>query len=280
MRRPGTHRVLWVAPGVAVAGLAGWLALRAPATERDWTAEHARQPTAAVASDTVTVRDVRAFTWRAGAPPLERWETRTYDLRRLDRAWLGLVPLSASMRAPAHLFLSFGFGDSTFVTVSAEGRREAGETFGLVAGMLRRFELIVVVADERDFFGRRVVQDGDPIYLFPVRATPAQLRALFTAMLGRATALDGAPEFYHTAWNNCTTNIVDQVNALAPGRIPPGWRTLLPGYADDLARALGLIEGGADAAAARARYRVDAAARAALDAPDFSRRLRGALPPP
>lgn len=280
MRRPGTRRALLLAPAVALAGLAGWLALRTPATRRDWVAEHARQPTAAITGDSATVRDVRAFTWRAGAPPLERWETRTYDLRRLDRAWFGLVPLSASLRAPAHLFLSFGFGDSAFVTVSVEGRREAGERFGLLAGMLRRFELIYVVADERDFFGRRVVQDGDPIYLFPVRATPAQLRALLTAMLGRASALDAAPEFYHSVVNNCTTNIVDHVNALAPGRIPPGWKVLLPGYADDVARALGLIEGGADAADARARYRVDGLARAALDSAGFSLRLRRAASRP
>ena len=45
----------------------------------------------------------------------------------------------------------------------------------------------------------------DTVYLYPVKASRAALRALFVDVLGRANALAVQPEFYNTAVNNCTT---------------------------------------------------------------------------
>ena len=76
-------------------------------------------------------------------------------------------------------------------------------------------------------------------------------------MVRRANALAARPEFYNTLTNSCTSNLVAHVNAIAPGRIPAGWRTLLPGYADEVALELGLIQGSASIDDARRRFRVN-----------------------
>ncbi|MGH7630137.1 MAG: DUF4105 domain-containing protein [Gemmatimonadales bacterium] len=269
-----TSRLVLVAASlVALAGLA-WLAARHPSNERAWSADHALLPRASFDGSRVGIVGVRNFRYGADGGVEPGYEERTYDLDRLDSVWFVLVPFSGRWRVPAHSFVSFGFGDSQFVGISVEARREADETYGVLPGLFRRYELMYVIADERDLLLRRVLHDRDQVYLYPVSASPEKARELFVAMVQRANALAGRPEFYNTLTNNCTSNLVEHVNAIAPGRIPAGWRTLLPGYADEVALELGLIEGGGSLEDARRRYRVnDRAVRHAAD-PAFSLRIR------
>jgi hypothetical protein len=131
-----------------------------------------------------------------------------------------------------------------------------------------------VVAEERDLLLRRVLQDSNAVYVYPVNASPERARELFVAMVRRANALADRPEFYNTLSNNCTSNLVEHVNAIAPGRIPAGWRTLLPGYADEVALELDLIQGSASVQEARLRYRVNERAVRYADDEAFSLRIR------
>jgi hypothetical protein len=93
-------------------------------------------------------------------------------------------------------------------------------------------------------------------------------------MLERANALQERPEFYNSFWNNCTSNLVRHVNQVAPGRIPAGWKVLLPGYTDEVALALGLIDARNDLATARTRFRVNDRARTAMASDSFSVLIR------
>lgn len=191
----------------------------------------------------LTIRDLRAFDHCApGDSTLARWDDRTYDLRQLDSLWFVLSPFGRDWRGPAHPFLSFGFGDTAFVGISVEARKEIGEDYSIWRGLGREYELMYVVADERDLLGLRVRCYADDVYLYPVRSTPERTRSLFTDMLARAEELARRPEFYQTAWNNCTTNVVDHANRVSTKRIPGGLRVLFPGYTDALARALELID--------------------------------------
>jgi hypothetical protein len=107
-----------------------------------------------------------------------------------------------------------------------------------------------------------------------VRGTREAIRAMLVGMLERANALQERPEFYNSFWNNCTSNLVGHVNAVVPGRIPAGWKVALPGYTDEVALALGLIDAGTDVAAARARYRINDRARSAMASDSFSVLIR------
>jgi hypothetical protein len=264
--------------GIAAASLAAvlllWLGTRRPANERAWSPDHAVLPNASFEGARVRVVGVRNFHYSTDGTVEPGFEERTYDLERLTSVWFVLVPFSGRWRAPAHSFVSFGFGDSQFVGISVEARREADETYSVISGLLRRYELMYVMADERDLVLRRVFKDSNDVYLYPVNASPEKVRELFVGMVRRANQLARHPEFYNTAWNNCTSNLVEHVNAIAPGRIPAGWRTLLPGYADEVALELGLIQGSGSVDQVRRRYRVnERAARYAAD-PAFSLRIR------
>ncbi|MGQ0562530.1 MAG: Lnb N-terminal periplasmic domain-containing protein [Gemmatimonadota bacterium] len=252
----------------------GWISIR-PSNDRAWTIGQERTPYVTFAGSRLTIHNVRNFIWQQDGSAKVRWQDRTYDLDRLESVWFGLAPFERDNRGPAHTFLSFGFSDSQYVAISVEARRERNEDYSVLKGMLRRYEITYVIGDERDIIGLRSVR-GDDIYLYPIRTTPAKARALFVEMLERANSLNQEPEFYNTLTNNCTTNILDHANSVSPGRIPYGRQVLLPGYADELAQRLGLIDSSVPIEQIRARYLINERARAFARDPFFSLRMREA----
>ncbi len=243
-----------------------------PSNERAWIPEQSRLPAADFEATRVRIRNLRDFRYTDGEV-VQAWDDRTYDLSKLESVWYIVSPFSSEWRGPAHTFLSFGFADSQFVAISVEARKEAGEDYSMLKGMARRFELMYVIGDEEDLIRLRTDVWGDDVYVYPVRATPEAIRELFLRMLEAADALNASPEFYNTLTNNCTTNIIRHVNRVSPGRVPWGWRVLLPGYTDEVAEALGLLDTSEGIEAARRRYRINDRVPPPGD-PHFSLRIR------
>jgi hypothetical protein len=279
MRRTLRRTTKVVAVAITVLALVGWgaVGLRRPELDRDWTTDNARLPEARFEGSTVTVRDVRNFEWRTTTDYTPRWDTRRYDLARLESVWFLVEPFG-DFRGPAHTFVSFGFADSTggteYVAVSVELRKEVGESYHPVRGLFREYELFYVVGDERDLVRLRSNVRRDSVYLYRVQATPEQGRTLFRAMLERANQLRTAPEFYNTLTSSCTTNIVDHVNAIAPKRVPFSYKVLLPAFADELAYDLGLLDTTRTFGELKREALINARALAATDDSDFSARIR------
>lgn len=257
-----------------------WLVLVAitrPSNDRRWVPEQSRLPTALLEGDRLRVANVRHARYRSTTDFDLRWETHDYDLADLESAWFIVEPF-ADWRGPAHTFLSFGFRDGRHLAVSAEVRKEVGETYSPLAGLFRQYELMLVLGDERDLVGLRAAHRRDAVHLYRLRATPAQARALLERLLVQANALAARPAFYNTLTANCTTTIVDAVDALAPGTIPMSWRTRLPGYSDDLAFDLGLIDTTLPRDRYREAHRIDGLARdaeaAGLEGEAYSAAIR------
>jgi hypothetical protein len=267
-----------LAGGMALSALLAaqivWMAT-APRAERNWIPEQRVLPAVEVRGSLVTVRDLRNFRYSDRTTFTPAYDTRTYDLDRLESVWYVLSPFSQRWRGPAHSFVSFGFADSQFVSISVEARREVGETYGVFKGLFRRFELMYVIGDERDLIGQRAAYGTDRVYLYPVRTSTEKMRALFLAMVQRANSLREEPEFYNTVTNNCTSNVVAHVNQVAPRTVSAGIKTMLPGYTDEVAMRLGLINTELDLAGARERFLINDRARRAIGDPGFSLRIRG-----
>ena len=253
--------------------LIAWLVLLRPSNERDWNADQQRLATARIDGDRVTLANVRNFSYRSTSDFEPRWEDRNYDLARVESLWFVVEPFSGFPGA-AHTFLSFGFEGGEYLAVSAEIRKERGESFSPWKGLYRNYELMYVFGDERDLVRLRTEHRKDTVYVYPVRASREQVRATFLDVLQRANALVARPEFYNTATNTCTTNIVHHANRIQAGLVPLSWRMWLPGHSDALALQLGLIDFEGNLEQARARFRVNERAALAADAEDFSVRIR------
>jgi Domain of unknown function (DUF4105) len=252
-----------------------WVTLQSPRQVRTWSPEQSRLAQVSMEGPRVTINNVRDFPPDVPASDaVARYVKHDYDLDALDSVWFVLVPFSEAWRGPAHSFISFGFKDGRYLAVSIEGRREVGESYGMVAGLLRRFELIYVLGEERDLIGRRVAQASHDLYLYRINAQPEALRAAFLGVMNRAEGLRKTPEFYNTLLNNCTSNLIDHVNQVVPGKIRWDWRRLFPGYADEMALELGMIETKLTLEEARRNFRVNDRVREHLNAPDFSARIR------
>lgn len=274
-----TIRVVALAILVAVIIWLAFVLPRVPGADRSWTPEHRRLARAAFLDDSrVTIHDLRDFSYTSETSFTERYLERTYDLGTLESAWFVLTPFLTAWRGPAHAFVSFGFSGGDYVAISVEARREVGETYGFVSGVLRRFELAYIVGTERDLIGRRALHDGGDVLLYPIEAPRERLRQMFVEMLQRGNALQEHPEFYNTLANNCTSNLVDHVNRMIPGRIPSSLKTILPGYTDEVAHSLGLIDAHGSLDELRARFRINDRARAARPDDDFSAVIRGVAP--
>jgi len=250
-----------------------------PRRHEDYAPEHAVQAEVVRDGDLVHIANVRSFVHHADSTFAERYVTRSYHVPSLRRVWFGLSPF-AGWRGPAHAFLSFEFTDSRFVAISVEARKQQGESYSPLGGMLRRYELMMVIGEEPDVIGLRTSVWGDPVYLYPGRATPEQAQRLFLALLARSESLRREPEYYHTALNNCATNLAAAVNEVAAGRL--GWHHsfLLPGYSDTYAWEQGLLAIGGPPERVRQAYLINERARGVVGRADFSSYIRAAQPPP
>ncbi len=267
-RRP---RVRPFIAGATLAVIVAHLALVRPSHQRDWSPDQARLPQVTLVGAQATIAGSRHCRYRAVDDYDVAYERATWDLDAVASAWFIVEPFAT--RPAAHTFLSFGFDDGRYLAVSVEIRKQRGETFSPLAGMFRRYELMYVLGDERDLIGVRVLHRHDEVFLYPLRVTRAQARALLGDVLARVAAIEMAPEHYHTFLNSCSVNIARHVDRLWPGRVPWRAEVFLPADADRLVLELGLIDSDLPLAECRARHRVDPLAAADLGA-GFSTAIR------
>jgi hypothetical protein len=244
-----------------------------PSNDRDWVAGMEVMPWAEFKGDEVTIHNVRSCRYRTYDDFDTFYYDKTFDLNKLSTVDMIMVPFN-DMPSIAHTMLSFGFEDQDYVAVSVEIRREKGEKYNPIKGFLRQYELMYVVADERDVIPKNANHYPSEVYLYRSAATPEQARELFVDVMKRVDKLIDEPEFYNTLTNNCTTNIRNHINHLKPQRVPYDYRVLLPGYSDSLAYDLGLIVPQGSFQQTKERARINYQAYLYRDEADFSQKIR------
>jgi hypothetical protein len=176
-----------------------------------------------------------------------------------------------------HTFLSFIFDNAPPLSISIETRPEVGEGFNPIASLFKQFELIYVVGDERDLVRVRTNYRKETVYLYRLNSSPDDVRGLLMVYLKRINELADRPEFYHLLSNSCTINIIRYMNAAGrAGRFDI--RHLLNGMIDSYLYHSGRVDTTLPFDELRRRSRINEAAEAADDAPDFSDRIRASLP--
>ena len=221
----------------------------------------------------ILIQDLRRARYGPDTKPTEiLWQERRVNLADLKDVWFGISVFDT--RGFAHTFLSFDFGDGDPVVVSVEARQRPGQRYGIVKGLLDRFHLIYVMADERDVLGLRTHLRGEEVYFHPLTITQERARDLFLDLIERVNTLATWPEFYNTFTSNCT-------NALLRDAKFPVWRRyldkdiLLPAYSDKVAYEFGILDRTFPLEDLRAAARVDPNV-VTLDDPDFSEKIRAA----
>jgi hypothetical protein len=212
---------------LGLAGLLIWWTRLRPTHDGDWADDLAQMTTGTVEGNRVTLHNVRNFDWRSNTDYTQRWETRTYDLDRLQSVDM----IMSYWRGPAvaHMLVSFGFDDGSHVVFSVEVRRRKIQPFSEIGGFFKEFELSIIAADECDVIRLRTNVRGESVYLYRLQLPIAAVRSLFLGYIGEANSLFVAPRFYNTITVNCTTLVYQMMQRIV-GRLPLSYRLLFSGY--------------------------------------------------
>jgi hypothetical protein len=260
--------------GLFVCVLVWWISIR-PTHDRPWRPEVKVMPRAIIDGDRVRINGVRDFDYRSPNDFTVRYQEREVSISHLTS--IDFFVSYFLVGPVAHTFLSFNFDNAPPVCISIETRPEVGEGFAPIASLFKQFELIYIVGDERDLVRVRTNLRREDVYLYHIRTTPDRARKLFRIYLDRINELASRPEFYNLLTNSCTINIVRY--ARRAGKVSRfDFRYILNGFVDSYLYSIGLLDTTLPFAEFRSRSRINNAAEAADNFPDFSQRIRAAVP--
>jgi hypothetical protein len=242
--------------------------------ERDWSRDQALLARAEIAGDSITIHNIRNIDYRSTTDYDVRYYDKTFDLEKIESLWYMVEPFKGHGAGAAHTLVSFGFEGGDYVAISAEIRKEKGESFSPIHGVLRQYEIVYVIADERDVIKLRSNYRKNDVFLYPVEMSKENIQRLFVSMLERANSLATEPEFYNTITNTCATNIVEHINDVVPERIRWSHKILMPALSDEVMREYRLIDDSLPIEGLRAKYRINEKALQYADDPRFSERIR------
>lgn len=225
---------------------AALLSLRQPSLDRQWD-EDVRVLASVEFGDDGTVRldGVRDWSYARDSVVSKRYFDAAYDPADIAGMWLYEQEIGLNGLI-AHTFLVFEFdesyGNEQYLGLSVETRREVGEKYSVVSGLLRAFEVTHIWASEQDLVMRRVDLLDYPLTRYRVDIPPESMARIFTRFARETDELSRTPQWYHTVETNCTSSLIRYVNAAEPGAIPAHYSSVVTGRADDYLRDLGYLD--------------------------------------
>lgn len=240
------HKTLkWLGIGiffVFFAYLILWIVFQ-PSHDRDWELGHESLPhiTYTATSSEIFIDNYRNFSWTGVKTADVNYETRTFNLDEMTGVDVFISHFD-DFEGLAHIFLSFGFSRGERIVISLETRRESDEEFSPFLGILRQFEIIYVVGSEEDIVGSRTGHRDERVYLYPTKASPEQARELFNLLVSEINDVYKKPRMYNTLTHNCTNELTRLVEKMSSVNFPLTWKTILPGYFDEVLYEMELID--------------------------------------
>jgi hypothetical protein len=231
--------VLATALGVAVL-----LLVRRPSLTREWD-EDVRVLAGVEESPDGSILLRRVRDWRYTRDSVVSKDDVRYDPEDVVGLWAYEQELGLGGRI-AHTFLVFEFPESygadRWLGISVETRREVGEKYSLVGGVLQKFEVTHIWAREEDLVRRRVEYLDYPLTRYRVTISNENVARHFRQFVRETAELAVTPRWYNTLTTNCTSSLIQYVNEVEPGSIPWHYSFVLTGRTDDYLARLGYLD--------------------------------------
>lgn len=251
-----------------------------PSNTRNWNRDQAILPEVSfnIKNREVYIQNIRNFSYASTTSYTEDYYNKTFKLDNLHKVYYIVEPFS-DFAGSARTFISFEFKNQNtneldFVSISVEIRKEKGEKFSALNGIFNQYEIMYVIADEKDVIKLRSNYRKDLVYVYPINSTKEKNIALFTSMLEKAESLRNNPEFYNTLFNNRTTNIAKHVNKVSPKRLTWNLSYIIPASSDKYIYSIGLIDTDLSFENMRKKFLINEKAIKYTDDPLFSQKIR------
>ncbi len=175
-----------------------------PSHDRDWEPTVARLPHAVRNGDEITFSNVRNCEFHSQVESTIRYETRSYHLDNLCA--IDAIFFNWGSALMSHPVLVFDFGADGRVCVSIEVRYQRGQKYSILRSLYHFYELIFLVADERDVILRRTkFGPRQKAHLYRLVTTPDERRSTFLDYVDAINSIYHQPRWYHGLCTNCTT---------------------------------------------------------------------------
>ena len=204
-----------------------------PTNDKEWAADVARISHGEIIGDKLIMQNVRDFRYTDVSTFDERWQSREYDFNNLQGLDLFLSYWASDNIA--HIILSWDFGDNGHLAISIETRKDKTQEYSAIKGFFKQFELSYVAADEQDIIKLRTNYRKERVYLYRLKTSKENGRALLEDYLKEMNRLVEEPDFYNALTRNCATTVHLHVEAIHPDEtIPLDWRLIFSGHLDEL----------------------------------------------
>ncbi len=244
-----------------------------PTNNANWAPDQKILAYADIIGSKVNIHNIRNFKYNTETDYVADYYDKSVDIGNIKTLDFVFVPYS-KFKILAHTFLTFGFEDGSHIAISVEIRKKIGQNFSSFKSLFKQYELMYVVADENDVIKLRTNYRHEPVHLYPMNATKEQIQKMFLSMLERANQLKDKPEFYNPFTNTCTTNIANHIRKITPQGFPFSFKVILPGYSEELAYDLGIINTNLPYADTRRKFFINDKAIKSPDALNFSVKIR------
>ena len=211
-----------------------YLSFKTPLNNRDWNEDQMVLSSAVFEENLIHINNVRNISYKSTTDYNVSYYNKTVNIDNL----IGLdylIEKFSSIGGIAHTLFNFRFNDNTSIAISVEIRKEKGEQYSIIKGLLREYELMYVVADPQDVINLRTKYRNSTVYSYPLNISKDGLDGLFIGMLEKANQLKKKPEFYNTFKSTCTTNLAEQSSDTTNEKFFKYHPyILLPGYSDKI----------------------------------------------
>lgn len=254
-----------------------YISFKVPSLDRNWNIDQKILPEISFSWNIVSIKNIRNFEYETTNDYQVFYYDKSYDLEKINSLYYIIEPFS-NYDWPAHTMMSFGFENGDYITISAEIRKEVWESFSALKWLLREYELVYMIWDEKDLIKLRANYRKDEVIMYPIKTDVENIKNIFVSMLERADYLTKNPEFYNTITNNCTTNILNHSNYVRKDinkeKISWSIKALLPSHSDEVIYKLGLINTSLSLEEARSYYKINDLSEIYWETKNYSKFIR------
>jgi hypothetical protein len=168
---------------------------------------------------------------------------KTFDVNKIDRLNLFLSYRDGNKKI-AHAIYSFGFKNGDHLAISSEIRMTKGVEQSLLGGMFNEYEILYILADERDVIKLRTNYRKEEVYLYKIKPKGGikAIKEFFIYVMNKVNTFEDKPEFYNTFTTNCLTSLLHDLEHSAHRKIPFDYRMIMNGSFDQLLYERGTVE--------------------------------------
>lgn len=254
-----------------------YLSIKTPSLDRDWNLDQILLPEISFSWSEVSIKNIRNFEYESTTDYIANYYDKAFNLDEIDSLYYIIEPFS-NFDWPAHTMMSFWFNDWSYLTISAEIRKEVWESFSALKWLFREYELVYMIWDEKDLVKLRANYRKDEVIMYPIKTSKENIKNIFISMLEKADKLTKKPEFYNTITNNCTTSIFKHVNDLrqSTNKEKIWWSiyTFLPSRSDKVIYDLWYIDTNLNLEDAREYYKINDLSEKYSESEEYSKMIR------